>query len=87
MDDAPWGVVVAGLLVGGLFLAFGWVSTTDWRSLGSRGAQTNADLFRLTGARRRRYLTGQRVMGRLIDPLFLAVGLFAAVVPALSRVL
>ena len=85
MDDAPWSVVVLGILFGAVFMGVGLMGAIDWRGWNTAQSQRHADLFRLQGARRDRYLRSQRVLGRVFGPVFVLAGAFLLLAPILSR--
>jgi hypothetical protein len=86
VSDAPWSVVLLGPLLGSLFVLVGMIGAVDLRGWGSALSERNADLLRMRGGRRRRYLRSQRLLGRVVGPLFVLVGLVVTVAPILSRV-
>ena len=85
MNDAPWSVVGLGILIGAVVMGVGLMGAIDWRGWNTAQAQRNADLFRLRGERRDRYLRSQRVLGRVFGPVFFLVGAFVFLVPVVSR--
>ena len=87
MEDAPWGVVALGVLLGTAFIGVGLVGAIDWRGWNSAQAIRQARLLRLSGPARDRHLRSQRMRGRVIGPFFVLAGVVVLAVPLLSRLI